>query len=297
MDRLEAMGLLLAAIEAGSLSGAARRLDRPLSTVSRRVAELESHLGVRLLTRAGRRLEPTEAGVAYLAAARRILDDVEAAERAATGEYAEVRGELTVTTPIVFGRLHVLPVVADFLGTHPAVDVRLVQADRVVHLVDERIDVAVRIGALPDSALRASRVGEVRRVVCASPAYLARRGAPDSPDALIEHDAVTFERTDRPGWSFGEGLAERRVGVRTRLHVDTAEAAVDAAVAGVGVTRLLSYQVAGAVERGELAIVLEAYEPAPLPVSLVHGPRGPMPLKVRAFLDHARPRLARALAG
>ena len=185
MDRLEAMSLLLDAVEAGSLSGAARRLDRPLSTVSRRVAELEAHLGVRLLVRAGRRLELTEAGAGYVAAARRILDDVAEAERTATGEAVAVRGELVVTAPIVFGRRHVLPVVADFLAEHPEVDVRLVQADRIVHLADERVDVAVRIGRLADSALIASGVGEVRRVVCASPAWLARHGEPASPEALV----------------------------------------------------------------------------------------------------------------
>ena len=296
MDRLEAMSLLLAAVEAGSLSGAARRLDRPLSTVSRHVAELEAHLGVRLFVRAGRRLELTGIGADYVAAARRILDDVREAERAAAGEHAGIRGELVVTAPIVFGRRHVLPVVAEFLAAHPDVDVRLVQADRVLHLVDEHLDVAVRIGPLPDSALLAARVGEVRRVVCASPDWLERHGEPATPDALAGLCCVTFDGAGRGGrWTFGAGARRRRVAVRSRLLVDTAEAAVDAAIAGVGPTRVLSYQVADAVRQGALRIVLADAEPAPLPVSLVHGPRGPVTSKVRAFLDFARPRLARAL--
>ena len=185
---------------------------------------------------------------------------------------------------------------ADFLAAHPAVDVRLVQADRVLHLVDQHLDVAVRIGALPDSALVAVRVGEVRRVVCAGPAWLERHGEPATPEDLAERGCVTFENLDRGGaWSFGEGPDRRRVAVRPRLVVDTAEAALDAAVADVGPTRLLSYQVADAVEAGALRVVLAEAEPAPLPVSLVRGPRGSATAKVRAFVDFARPRFARAL--
>ena len=296
MDRLGAMSLLLVVVEAGSLSAGARRLDRPLSTVSRRISELESHLGVRLLVRSGRRLELTKAGTGYVAAARRILDDVSEAERTAAGEYARAQGELVITAPVVFGRRHVLPVLASFLAAHPDVDVRLVQADRVLHLADEYIDVAVRVGALPDSALVASRLGEVRRIVCASPGYLAAHGTPATPAALAAHGCVTFDNLDRGGtWTFGHGNDRHRIAVRSRLVVNTAEAAIDAALAGIGPTRILSYQVAEALQDGRLEILLAASEPAPLPVSLVHGPRGPVPLKVRAFLDFARPRLARVL--
>ena len=179
MDRLEAMSLLLTVVEAGSLSAASRKLGVPLPTVSRKISELEAHLNTRLLTRSTRKNALTDSGAAYLAAARRILDEVGEAERAASGEHAAPRGDLVITAPVVFGRLHVLPVIAEFLTQWPEINVRLVLADRNLHLIDDHIDIAVRIGALADSALVSTRVGVVRSVVCGSPAYFAAHGAPE----------------------------------------------------------------------------------------------------------------------
>jgi DNA-binding transcriptional LysR family regulator len=193
MDRLESMSMLVAAVDAGSISAAARRLGRPLATVSRRISDLEAHLGTRLLNRSSRRLTLTNAGRSYVAACQRILEDVQEAERAATGEYSAPRGQLTVTAPIVLGRLHVLPVVSEFLAAYPEIDIRMVLADRVVNLFEEQFDLAVRIGDLPDSSLIATRVGAIRRVICASPAYLSARGTPENPNDLSQHDCVTFE--------------------------------------------------------------------------------------------------------
>ncbi len=184
MDRLEAMSLLVAVAEAGSLSAAGRKLGVPLPTVSRKISDLEAHLNTRLLTRSTRKLALTDAGAAYVAAAKRILDEVSEAERAASGEHAAPRGDLVITAPVVFGRLHVLPVIAEFLTQWPEINVRLVLADRNLHLIDDHIDIAVRIGALADSALVSTRVGAVRSVVCGSPAYFAAHGAPKKPEDL-----------------------------------------------------------------------------------------------------------------
>lgn len=293
MDRLEAMSILLAVVDTGSLSAAARRLGMPLPTVSRKIAELETHLRTRLLHRTTRQSSLTEAGVAYVAACRRILDEVGEAERIATGEYAAPRGDLAVTAPIVFGRLHIVPVVAEFLAQYPEINIKLLLTDRVVHLMEEQIDVALRIGELPDSTLMASRVGTVRSVVCASPAYLARRGVPASPDALAAHDCISFDVLEsRRAWVFGDGKSTLAVPVQSRLQVNTAEAAISAATLGVGLIRVLSYQVADAVGNGALDVVLRDYEPAPLPVSLVHKGQTPLPRKLRVFLDFAAPRLS-----
>jgi DNA-binding transcriptional LysR family regulator len=297
MDRFEAMSTLLSAVEAGSLSAASRKLGMPLATVSRKVSELEAHLRTRLVNRTSRRLTLTDAGRSYIVACRRILDDIAEAERAAAGEYIAPRGDLTITAPIVFGRLHVLPVAIEFLAAYPDVDIRVALADRVVNLQEDDVDLAIRIGELPDSGLIATRVGSIRRVICGSPAYFARRGTPKSPGELGAHDCISFEGLTSPdGWKFTVGKSTVSVAVRSRLVVNTAEAAVDAATAAVGVTRVLSYQVASALRAGTLALVLQRFEPPPWPVSLVHAGGGLLPLKLRAFLDFAAPRLKARLA-
>ncbi|TDG10848.1 LysR family transcriptional regulator [Paraburkholderia guartelaensis] len=298
MNRLEAMAILVSVADAGSLSAAARHLDMPLATVSRKVGELEAHLKTRLFHRTTRKLSLTEAGAAYVAACRRILEDIGEAERAATGEYAAPKGELVVTAPVAFGRLHVVPVVAEFLAQYPEIDINLLLTDRVVHLMDEHADVAVRIGELPDSTLIATRVGTVRRVICASPAYLAKHGVPAEPADLAGHQCITFEAlASLRAWSFGSGKSEQSVPVHSRLAVNTADAAIEAAILGVGLIRVLSYQVARAVRANELRVVLDAFEAAPLPVNLVHAGQAPLPLKLRAFLDFASPRLRERTAG
>ncbi len=297
MDRLESMSILLAVVEAGSLSAAARRLGAPLATVSRKVAELERHLKTRLLTRSSRRIALTDAGRSYVAACKRILEEVGEAERAAAGEYSAPKGDLIITAPIVFGRLHVLPIVLDFLTAYPEIDIRIVLADRVANLMEEPVDLAVRIGQLPDSSLVATRVGSIGRVVCGSPAYFARRGMPTSPSDLGAHDCITFEGLMSPRvWSLANGKSDVSVAIRSRLIVNTAEAAIDAAIAGVGITRVLSYQIANAIRAGTLAIALQEFEPTPWPVSLVYAGQGLLPLKLRAFLDFAAPRLKAQLS-
>src|SRR5258708_4184815 len=228
---------------------------------------------------------------------KHILEDVGEAERAATGEYSAPKGDLTVTAPIVFGRLHILPVVTDFLEAYPEIDIRLALADRLVNLLDDHVDLAVRIGELPDSSMMATRVGAIRRVICGSPAYFAARGTPREPRDLVAHDCVTFEGlTSAKVWTFTKPKFDSPVSIRSRLAVNTAEAAIDAAIAGVGITRVLSYQIANARRAGTLDIVLEEFEPAPWPVSLVYGDQGLLPLKLRAFLDFTAPRLKARLA-
>lgn len=297
MDRFESMSTLLAAVEGGSLSAASRKLGMPLATVSRKVSELEAHLRTRLINRTSRRLMLTDAGRSYVAACKRILEDIGEAERAAAGEYMAPRGDLTVTAPIVFGRLHVLPVVIEFLKAYPDIDIRVALADRVVNLREDDINLAIRIGELPDSSLVATRVGAIRRVVCGSPAYFAHRGTPKSPGELSTHDCITFDGLMSPdAWKFAVGKSIVSVAIHSRLTVNTAEAAIDAAIAEVGITRVLSYQVASALRAGTLALALREFEPKPWPVSLVYAGQGLLPLKLRAFLDFAAPRLKARLA-
>jgi DNA-binding transcriptional LysR family regulator len=297
MDRLESMSILVAAVEAGSLSAAARRLGTPLATVSRKVSELEGHLKTRLLNRTSRRLTLTDAGQSYVAACRRILEQVDEAERAASGEFSAPRGELIVTAPIVFGRLHVLPVATEFLAAYPEIKVRLALADRVVNLMEDHVDVALRIGALPDSSLMATRIGVIRRVVCASPAYFAARGVPKTLADLAAHDCIGFDvLTTAEAWTFEQGRSEISVPISARLTVTTAEAVVDAAISGVGIARVLSYQAAQALRDRRLALALVDFEPAPWPVHLVYTGGRMLPLKLRAFLDFAAPRLKDRLA-
>ncbi|ALN90874.1 MULTISPECIES: LysR family transcriptional regulator [Lysobacter] len=297
MDRIEAMMVFRAVVDAGSLSAASRQLHMPLATVSRKLSDLEAHLKARLLQRSTRQLVLTDAGAAYLIACRRILDDVEEAERSAAGEFSAPKGELVITAPIAFGRLHVVPITAEFLRAYPDVDVRLVLGDRMFNLLDEHVDLAVRIGELPDSTLVASRVGATRHVVSGSPAYLDRHGRPQQLTDLSGHDIITFDHLTGPGaWKFRMGSSEASVPVRARMTVNTADAAVAAAIAGAGLTRTLCYQLAEHVRRKTLELVLPEFEPVPWPINLVYLQQGRLPLKVRAFLDFVTPRLRARLA-
>lgn len=297
MDRFEAMRTLLAAVDEGSLSAASRSLAIPLPTISRRISDLETHLGSQLLIRTSRKLVLTEVGEAYVAVARRLLDDLAEAERAASGEYREPRGELLVTAPVMFGKVHVAPVVHEFLAAYPPVSVRLVLTDQVVDLVEAHVDVAVRIGRLPDSQMISRTVGTVRWLLCASPDYLARRGEPATPEALGEHDCIAFDdATAERSWTLGSGTAERTIAFKPRFAINTADAVVAAAVAGLGVARLASYQAAAAIADGRLVPVLRAWTAQLIPVNLVHQPQPFQPLKRRAFLDFTVPRLKMALA-
>lgn len=296
MDRFEAMRTLVAAIDGGSLSAASRALGIPLATVSRRVSDLEARLGTRLVVRTSRRLIPTEEGAPFIATARRILEDLGEAERAASGEYRAPRGELLVTAPIMFGKLHVAPIVHDFLAIYPDVTVRLVLSDAVVDLVENHVDVAVRIGNLPDSSLIARRVGQVRWVVCASPDYLARHAAPEKPSDLSGHACIAFEglQTYRQ-WPFGIGGHAASIAIRPRFSINTADGVIDGAIKGLGVARIMSYQASVGVSEGRLVPILESDSPAPIPVHLVHSAQALQPLKLRAFMDFMIPRIERVL--
>jgi DNA-binding transcriptional LysR family regulator len=294
MDRIDAIAVFAEVAERGSFAEAARRFRRSPAAVTRAIAELEARLGVRLLNRTTRAVSVTEAGQRFLAGATRVLADLDEIERAAAGEGKAPRGELRVTAPILFGRLHVLPIVIEFLGRFPDVSVVLTLLDRPIDLVEDGLDVAVRIGALAESSAIASRVGALRRIVVASPDYLAGHGTPRSPSDLGGHGIIAFAGlfgVER--WVFHDDADEASVAIEPRLVVTTAEAAVDAARAGFGLTRVLSYQAAEDIGRGSLRRVLTAYEGDEVPVHLLYpGGRHPPP-KLRAFLDFAVPRLRR----
>jgi DNA-binding transcriptional LysR family regulator len=269
----------------------------PLTTVSRKVGELEERLKTRLLHRTTRQLSLTEAGESYVASCRRLLEEVEEVERAASGEYVTPKGDLVVTAPVVFGRLHVVPIMTAFLTHYPDINGRLFLTDRTVHLLEEHVDAAVRVGQLPDSTSVAMRVGEVRRVVCASPDYLAAHGEPTAPAELASHACINFDGlTSSRAWTFSAGKSEQTVPIRPRLVTNTAESSIDAAALGLGLTRVLSYQAADAVRAGRLQFVLEEFESSTLPVHVVHAGQTPLPLKLRAFLDFMTPRLKACLA-
>ena len=298
MDRHSGMRLFVAIADAGSLSEAGRRLGKPLTTVSRQLAALEDALKARLFTRSTRNLALTEPGRTYLDACRRIIEETDAAEARLSGEQSEPQGEIVITAPVVFGRLHVLPVVAEFLREHPRVNARLLLLDRPVDLIEEGLDVAIRIGSLRDSSLIAIRVGSVQRIVCASPTYLASRGLPKGPDGLTEHDCITFSALgawDR--WTFFDGRKQMRVRIRSRLVVNTAESAIDAAIAGLGITRVLSYQAARALRDGSLKAILAKYDSGELPVHILHRETRLVQPKVKSFVAHAADTLRRRMGG
>lgn len=288
MDRLQAMNIFVAVVDGRSFASAARKLNLSPPVVTRAVAELEERLGSRLLTRTTRVVRVTDAGASFADDCRRILGDIEEAETAATGTGAASRGTLTLTAPVLFGHLYVTPILVDYLLRFPAVDAQCLFLDRVVNVVEEGIDVAVRIGELPDSSLQATRVGRVRRVLVASPAYLRTHGVPQRPEALAQHCIVSPSAvTAMPEWRFndaGKPLLQR---LHARMRTTSNDSAIAAVVAGLGITRLLSYQVAAHLKTGGLQIVLEAFEASPLPVHVVHCEGRRATQKVRGFIDLA----------
>jgi DNA-binding transcriptional LysR family regulator len=290
------MSVLLAAVDSGSLSKASRKLRQPLATVSRKVSELENYLDAALLVRSTKGLELTPAGRSYVAGAKAILEQLHEVERTASGEYTEPKGDLAVTAPIMFGRLHVLPVASSFLDAFPDVAVRLLLTDRVTHFLEDQVDVAVRIGELPDSSLTATRVGTVRHVMCASADYLRAHGTPATPAELSQHSVISFETVSAPTtWRFESKGKEIDATFRARLSVNMIDSAIDAGLAGTGIIRAVSYQVAEFVRNKRLALVLENFEPPPRPVHVVYDRQSRLPLKLRAFVDFAIPRLRERL--
>jgi DNA-binding transcriptional LysR family regulator len=288
MDRLQAMEVFVAVVDHGGFAAAARRLALSAPVVTRAVAELEARLGVQLLTRTTRAVRVTEAGARYAEDCRRILADVGDAEAATSGSRSRLQGLLGVTAPVLFGNLHVTPIVTDYLRRYPDVDAHCVFVDRVVNLVDEGLDVAVRIGELPDSALKAVAVGRVRRLMVASPGYLAAHGRPERPEDLSAHTLIQpVGVSPYPEWRFADGGRPLVQRIRPRLRTTSNDAALSFAKAGLGIARLISYQAADALSRGELLPLLEDFETPPLPVHVVHSGGRHMTQKLRAFVDLA----------
>lgn len=298
MDRLRAMSVFVAVANAGSLSGAARQLGEPLTNVSRLLSQLEDHLGLTLVERTTRRMIFTSAGREYLQTCRRILEDLSTIEQTLAGKAQELSGDISVTAPVGLGRLRVLPILTDFLISHPKINVRFVMADRIVDLLSEDVEVAVRVGRMKDSELRASRVGTLKLVACAAPDYIDRCGAPSNVAALSHHDCITF--ADMPGgfrWIFTSKKHGRQVArVRSRLNVNSADAAVAAAVEGIGIVRVLSYQARAAIEANQLVPVLERFEDAVIPINVVYRPARLEDARVRELVRHLTDGLRASLA-
>lgn len=291
MDQLQAMKVFVRVAETGSFAEAGRQLHMSPPAVTRAIATLEEHVGVRLLARTTRSVKVTEAGNRYFEDCRRILADIEHAEASAAGSNANPTGTLIVTGPVMFGQMHILPIMLDYLDRYPSVTGRSVFVDRIVNIIEEGMDVAVRIGHLPDSGLSAVKVGSVRRVICGSRDYLEKHGLPQTPVELARHKIIaTTGAWVSPEWHFGKEKKTSTT-VRPRLLCNTNEAAIAAAERGWGLTRVLSYQVAPSVREGRLQVVLDDYEEPALPIHVVHAEGKRAAAKVRAFVDLAVERL------
>jgi len=290
--------MLVASVEEGSLSAAARKLRIPVATLTRNVNDLEAFVGTKLLVRTTRKLSLTDAGTDYVDSARRILEQVDEQQRRAAGEFQNPRGELVVTTPVQVARLRVLPVINQFLTLFPEIRIQLLQSDRNIDLIDSHADVAIRIGRLEDSSLVATRVGMLRVVVAASPELLSRRGTPRSPWDLDGFPRIVFNSPFLSEWRFRHpaGNEVLKIAGTPRLLVTSPDAAADAAIDGLGATMLLEHDVADAVRAGKLELILQEFEVDPLPVHLIHLSRDLMPMKLRRFIDFAAPKLREALA-
>jgi len=294
MDRFHLMSTFVAVVDSGGFAGAGRKLHLSAAAVTRAIAELEGRLGVRLLSRTTRSVRVTDAGEQYVQDCRRILADVKEADDAARGAHGTARGPLTVTAPVLFGQMYVAPLVAEYLRACPEVAMSCWFTDRVVNLVDEGVDAAIRIGHLPSSSsLHARALGRVRQVVCASPRYLAENGAPRHPSELAEHCVISSSAvTATADWGFEGARGGIVVRIEPRVTTTTNDSAIAMAVAGFGVTRVMSYQAARHVADGSLRAVLQDYEPAPTPVHVVYREGRHASQKVRAFVDLAVARLA-----
>lgn len=292
MDRLYLMTVFVAVAEKESFAAAARQLGMSPPAVTRAIAALEARLAVKLLNRTTRYVRVTEVGQSYLQDARRIIIAADEADNAVVGVNAQPRGHLVVTAPVLFGRMYVMPGIIDYLRAHPETEVSALFLDRVVNMMEEGVDVGIRIGDLGDSSYRALRVGQVRRVVCASPCYLEQFGIPTEPEQLSDHTLVVASSvSSRADWRFQRQGAGLTLQVKPRLVVSSNDAAIDAAVRGIGLTRVMSYQIAPMLVSGELKIVLSEFETAPIPIHIVHREGRHASAKIRCFIDLMAARL------
>ncbi len=297
MDRFHEMQVFLAVAEEEGFAAAARRLNTSPPSVTRAIAAMEARIGTQLLARTTRSLHLTEAGQRYLEDCRRILAELDEAEEAAAGSYSIPCGHLTVTAPVLFGELYVAPALGEYLDRFAQVSINALMVDRVVNMLDEGVDVAVRIGHLQEPGQQAIKVGEVRRVVCAAPAYLEQYGRPRHPSQLRDAKIATSSSSQLVSeWRFVEDGQPLTVPIEPRLVVTANNAAINLARQGWGMTRVLSYQVAAAVAAGELEIVLEAFEPAALPIQVVFQKSPRVPAKINTFVDFLTHRLGQDAA-
>ncbi len=297
MSTISAMRIYAAVVEANGFTAAAKVLGKPLATVSKKVADLENQLGAQLLTRTTRKVTVTDSGQRYYEDVRQILDDIDLAERQVSGEYQQPKGRLTITAPTIFGRLHILPIVNQFLQTHQQIEIDLLLTNFVVDLVGEHINLGVRIGALSDSSMIARRAGTIRHIVCASPEYLSQNGTPQHLEDIANHQSILISRHGAPvDWNFQ--VKEKSISLvpdNSRLMINTVEGVVDAVIQSAGLAQLYSYQIAPLISSGALQAVLDNYEVDPLPLSFVYPQGRFAPQKVRAFIDFAIPHLQKSL--
>ncbi|MGD2117001.1 MAG: LysR family transcriptional regulator [Chromatiales bacterium] len=292
MDKLEAMRVFVEVAECRSFVEASRELDLSAPAVTRSIAQLERALGVRLFNRTTRHVRLTDSGARFFEDARRILEEVEQAVATASGSYAEPKGVLSVTAPVLFGQKHVVPVLTEYLQDNPSVTVRALFYDRVSNILDEGLDVAIRIGHLKDSSIYATQVGNVQRVVCASPSYLKQHGMPRHPSDLTDHEIIQASTVEpSTTWRFESKAGKETVKVSPRLHCSQNGAAISAVRQGLGITRLMSYQVGEEFKNGSLKRILREYEPQPLPVNIIHLEGRQANAKIRSFIDLAVDRL------
>lgn len=292
MDKLEAMRVFVEVAECQSFVAASRKLDLSAPAVTRSIAKLEHALDVRLFNRTTRHVRLTDSGARFFEDAKRILEEVEQAVATVSGSYAEPRGILTVTAPVLFGQIHIVPILTEYLQDNPSVTVRALFYDRISNILEEGLDVAIRIGHLKDSSIYATQVGCVQKVVCASPAYLKKRGVPEHPAALADHEIIHASTVESSTtWRFEAKGGREAVKISPRLHCSQNGAAISAARQGLGITRLMSYQVGEDCNEGSLVRILRDYESKPLPVNIIHLEGRQANAKIRSFIDLAVARL------
>lgn len=286
MDKLHLMTVFVAVAEEESFAGGSRRLAMSPPAVTRCIAALEARLGVKLLDRTTRYVRVTEAGQRYLDDARRIIAEVDEADEAVVGINATPKGHLTVTAPVLFGRMYVTPLMVDYLNAYPHMDISALFLDRVVNMMEEGVDVGIRIGELPDSTMKALKVGYVRRVLCAAPSYLLQHNTPQHPQQLLQHKIISASNiSPSVEWKFKQNNELTSIRIKPRLVLTTNDAAIEAAMAGFGITRLMSYQIAPQLAHNTLQIILPEYELAPLPVHVIHREGRHKSARVRSFVD------------